>query len=85
MAGGDKTDFERAVEKVVYFRENYHAWTSSIEFFVQEGIRIAARLVCEMGMGGEKAKKMELMFMVEVDGEGLFEAIWEQAADWTRE
>lgn len=85
MAGGDETNFERAVEKVAFFRANCQTWESDIVFFVQEDNRVAARLLCTLGMAGQEAKRMELMFMAEVDGEGLFEKVWEQAADWVGE
>ncbi|KAJ5159670.1 uncharacterized protein N7482_006674 [Penicillium canariense] len=82
MAGGDKTDFQRAVEKVAYFREKCHTWKSSIVFFAQENNKIAARLLCDLGIGDEPAKKMELMFMAELDEQGLYESVWEQATEW---
>lgn len=82
MAGGDETNFEGAVGKVAFFRANCHTWTSSVEFFAQDGNKIAARVVCDLGMGDELAKKMEMMFMAEVDEEGKYEAVWEQITAW---
>ncbi|KAJ5900745.1 uncharacterized protein N7473_004815 [Penicillium subrubescens] len=85
MAGGDETNFEGAVGKVAFFRANCHTWTSSLEFFAQDGNKIAARLVCSLGMGDELAKKMEMMLMAEVDEEGKYEAVWEQISPWAGE
>jgi hypothetical protein len=82
MAGGDETNVEGAVGKVSFFRANCHTWTSSLEFFAQDGNKVAVRVLADMGMGDEPAKKMELMFMAEVDAEGRYEAVWEQVAEW---
>ncbi|GLI74104.1 hypothetical protein PoHVEF18_002338 [Penicillium ochrochloron] len=82
MAGGDETNFEGAVGKVAFFRTNCHTWTSDLEFFAQDGNKIAARLICSLGMGDEPVKKMEMMFMAEVNEEGKYEAAWEQIAPW---
>ena len=39
QAGGDKTDFERAVEKVAFFRANAK-WDLALKFFTQDGNKI---------------------------------------------
>lgn len=76
-AGGDRTDFERAVEKVTNFRTICRKWVAPVEFLVQEGNKIAVRLSCEMALGDGPEMKMELMFMAERDEQGRFLNVWE--------
>lgn len=80
-AGGDQTDFERAVEKVTYFRANGKL-TSSLKFFVQDGNKVSGRLVGDMKIGDEPTKTMELMLMAELDDQGRFVKVWEQASEY---
>jgi hypothetical protein len=81
-AGGDRTDFERAVEKVGFFRANCKRWDIEVKFFAQDGNKIAARLICYIAVGEDPEKKMELMLMAELDEAGRFTNLWEQAADY---
>jgi len=81
-AGGDRTDFERAVEKVGFFRANCKKWDSEVKFFAQDGNKIAGRLICHIAVGEDPEKKMELMFMAELDEMGRYLNLWEQAADY---
>lgn len=83
QAGGDRTDFERAVEKVTLFRTICKKWESSVEFFAQDNNKIAVRLICDLLIGEGPEKKMELMFMAELDEQGRYEYVWEQSSDYT--
>lgn len=76
-AGADRTDFERAVEKVAFFRSSPGTWDASLKLFSQDGNKIAARLIVDFAIGDEPAKKVELMFMAELDGQGRYERVWE--------
>jgi hypothetical protein len=84
QAGGDRTDFERAVEKITLFRTVCKKWATSVKFFVQEENRIAARVMCEVLVGDGPERKMELMFMGELDDKGRYEYVWEQSSDYTQ-
>jgi hypothetical protein len=84
QAGGDPTDFERAVEKVTLFRTVCKKWETVVKFYVQEENRIAARVLCDMLVGDGLPKKMELMFMGELDDKGRFEYVWEQSSDYAK-
>ncbi|KAJ9485390.1 hypothetical protein VN97_g7967 [Penicillium thymicola] len=66
-AGGDRTDFEQAVEKVGFFRANCKKWDAEVKFFAQDVNKIAARLTLYIAVGEDPEKKMELMFMAELD------------------
>ncbi|KZP12230.1 hypothetical protein FIBSPDRAFT_870408 [Athelia psychrophila] len=77
QAGGGRTDFEKAVEKVTLFRTICTKWVAPVDFLVQEGNKIAARLTCAMVLGDAPEAKMELMFMAERDEQGRFERVWE--------
>lgn len=81
-AGADRTDFERGVEKIAFFRANASTWRSSIKFFSQDGNKIAARLIVELAIGDEPAKTLEMMFMAELDGQGRYEYVWEQVSPY---
>jgi hypothetical protein len=81
-AGGDKTDFERAVEKVTYFRANADL-TLSLKFFVQDGNKVSGRLIGDTRIGDEPTKTMELMLMAELDDQGRFLKVWELASEYT--
>ncbi|CRL17707.1 unnamed protein product [Penicillium camemberti] len=81
-AGGDRTDFERGVEKVGFFRANCKRWDAEVKFFAQDGNKIAARLIVYIAVGEDPEKHMELMFMAELDEEGRFLNLWEQATDY---
>ncbi|CRG87117.1 hypothetical protein PISL3812_04132 [Talaromyces islandicus] len=83
QAGGEQTDFERAVEKVTLFRTVCNRWATSVKFYVQEGNRVAARVICEVLVGDGPQRKIELMFMGELDDKGRFEYVWEQSSDYT--
>jgi hypothetical protein len=76
-AGGDRTDFKSAVEKVALFRTVCRKWVAPVVFLVQDGNKVAARFTVEMVMGNEPMKKLELMFMAEMDDQGRFENVWE--------
>ncbi|RAL00868.1 uncharacterized protein BO80DRAFT_89034 [Aspergillus ibericus CBS 121593] len=52
QAGSNRTDFDRAVGKATYLRANCRKWESCLMFFAQDGNRVAARLVADMGAGG---------------------------------
>lgn len=82
QAGGDRTDFERAVEKVNLFRAVCKKWVTVVKFYAQEENRVAARLMCDMRMADGPERKMELMFMAELDDKGRFEYVWEQSSDY---
>ncbi|KAJ5140112.1 hypothetical protein N7448_003520 [Penicillium atrosanguineum] len=82
QAGGDRTDFERSVEKIAHFRAN-GKWDPSMKFFAQDGNKVSARVVGDVQIGDEPAKKLELMIMAEMNEQGLFERIWEQIAEYT--
>lgn len=77
FAGGGQTDFEEAVKKVANFRTITRKWVAPVQFLVQEGNKISARLTCEMIIGDAPEAKMELMFMAERIEQGRFERIWE--------
>jgi hypothetical protein len=81
-AGGDRTDFERAVEKVAFFRANCKRWDVEMKFFAQDGNKIAARLIGLVAIGEDPEKKIELMFMAELDEAGRYLNVWEQVADY---
>ena len=81
QAGGGRTDFETAVEKVTMFRTICKKWEAEVTFLVQEENRIAAQLRVEMQIGEGEEKRMELMFMGTRDEEGRFENAWELSAD----
>ena len=81
QTGVDRINFEGAVEKVTLLRGICKKWESSLEFYVQDGNKIAARLICDMDFGNGPDKK-ELMFMAELDAQGRFEKVWEQTADY---
>lgn len=83
QAGGDRTDFERAVEKANLYRTVCKKWATVVKFYVQEENRIAARVVCQVLVGDGPERKMELMFMGELDDNGRFEYVWEQSSDYT--
>ncbi|GLA03124.1 hypothetical protein AnigIFM60653_002721 [Aspergillus niger] len=68
-AGRDRTDFERAVEKVTLFRQNCKKFNSSLPFFAQDNKKIAARVICDFKMGDEPEQKLEVMIMIELDDE----------------
>jgi hypothetical protein len=76
-AGGGRTDFERAVEKVTLFRTICRKWEAPVNFIVQEGNKIAVRCTVSMIIGDSPEQNMELMFMAERDNEGRFENVWE--------
>lgn len=76
-AGGGRTDFEKAVEKVTLFRTISRKWVAPVNFIVQEGNKIAVRLTVNMIIGDAPEQNMELMFMAERDAEGRFETVWE--------
>ncbi|CAI7664142.1 unnamed protein product [Penicillium crustosum] len=80
-AGGDRTDFERGVEKVGFFRANCKKWDAEVKFFAQDEDKIAARLIVYIAVGDDPEKKMELMFMAELDEAGRFLNLWEQATE----
>jgi hypothetical protein len=82
LAGGDRTDFECAVDKVTSFRASCKKWNVSVKFFVQEGNRISARLVGDLAVGDDPVKTMELMIMAELDEQGRFLKVWEQVAEY---
>ncbi|KAJ5677895.1 uncharacterized protein N7477_003528 [Penicillium maclennaniae] len=82
QAGDDKTDFERAVAKIAYFRANA-TWDPSLKFFTQDGNKISGRVVFVLKVGDEPAKKLELMIMAELNEQGLYERVWEQVAEYT--
>lgn len=82
QAGGGRTDFETAVEKVTHFRTICKKWVAPVIFLVQEENKIAAQLKVEMIMGDGPEKKMELMFMGTRDDQGRFENVWELSADF---
>lgn len=77
-AGRDRTDFERAVEKVTLFRQNCKKFNSSLPFFAQDNKKIAARVICDFKMGDEPEQKLEVMIMIELDDEEKWVAAWEQ-------
>ncbi|CAL5870479.1 uncharacterized protein PFLUO_LOCUS4716 [Penicillium psychrofluorescens] len=83
QAGGDRTDFERAVAKIAYCRENGKKWETKVCFFSQDENKIAARLLCNIAIGDQPEKCMELMYMAELDDKGRFESIWEQSAEYS--
>ncbi|GFN20888.1 flavin containing amine oxidoreductase family protein [Aspergillus tubingensis] len=76
-AGSDRTDFERAVEKITFFRQNCTKINSSLLFFACDNKKIAARLIFDLAMGDEEEKKLEVMIMVELDDEEKWVAAWE--------
>ncbi|KFX96630.1 hypothetical protein V497_05301 [Pseudogymnoascus sp. VKM F-4516 (FW-969)] len=81
QAGGGRTDFEIAVEKVAMFRTICKKWEASVTFLVQEDNKIAAQIKMEMELGEGPEKKMELMFMGTRDDQGRFENVWELSSD----
>lgn len=83
QAGGDRTDFERAVEKVAFFRANSRKWESKVHFFSQDENKIAARLICNIAVGDQPEKCIELMFMADLDDKGRYESVWEQTAEYS--
>lgn len=85
QAGGGRTDFEVAVEKVKMFRTICNKWVASVTFLVQEDNKIAAQLNVEMQIGDGPEKKMELMFMGTRDDQGRFENAWELSSDLAEE
>ncbi|PYH64354.1 uncharacterized protein BO88DRAFT_408525 [Aspergillus vadensis CBS 113365] len=76
-AGSDRTDFERAVEKITFFRQNCKKINSSLLFFAYDNKKIAARLICNFAMGDEPEKKIEVMIMVELNDEEKWVSAWE--------
>lgn len=76
-AGGGRTDFEKAVEKVTMFRTICRKWELKVHFVVQQGNRIATRCTVNMIIGDGKEQNMELMFMAERDADGKYENVWE--------
>ena len=84
-AGGDRTDFKRAVEKVTLFRTICRKWVAPVVFLVQDGNKVAARLIVEMAMGDEPEKKLKLMLMAEMDDQGRFENVWELSSPFVEE
>lgn len=44
---------------------------------MQDGKKVAVRLTCELQIGDEEERRMELMFMAVRDEEGRFEKVWE--------
>lgn len=77
-AGADFTDFERAVEKVALFRSICRVWRTQIRFYMEDGPRVAARLLVDVDVG-QGESRMELMFMGEKDDQGRFWKVWEQS------
>ncbi|KPM37975.1 hypothetical protein AK830_g8606 [Neonectria ditissima] len=77
QAGGGRTDFEAAVQKVTNFRTICRKWVAPVDFLVQDGNKIAVRLTCVLIIGDGPEQKMELMFMAERDEQGRFENVWE--------
>lgn len=82
QAGGDRTDFERTVENVIFLRANCKKWDASLKFFAQEGNKISARVVSDMAIGDDPVKATELMLMAELDDQGRLEKAWEQIAEY---
>jgi hypothetical protein len=80
-AGRDRTDFERAVEKVKLFRTICKKWVAPVTFLVQEENRISGQMKVEMQIGEGPEKKMELMFMATRDAQGRFENMFELSSD----
>lgn len=76
-AGGGRTDFERAVEKVTLFRTICRKWVLNVNFLVQQGNKIAVRCTVSMAIGDGDEQEMELMFMAERDADGKYENVWE--------
>jgi hypothetical protein len=56
-----------------------------VVFLVQDGNKVAARLIVEMAMGDEPEKKLELMLMAEMDDQGRFENVWELSSPFVEE
>lgn len=78
-AGGGRTDFEKAVERVTLFRTICRKWEMEVNFLVQEGDKIAVRCTVVMAIGEGEEQNMELMFMADRDAEGRFQNVWELA------
>lgn len=76
-AGGGRTDFEKAVEKVTLFRTICRKWEVKVNFFVQQENRIAVRCTINMAIGDGEEQEMELMFMADRDAQGRYENVWE--------
>lgn len=76
-AGGGRTDFEKAVEKVTLFRKICRKWELNVHLLVQQGNTIAVRCTVQMIIGDGEEQNMELMFMAERDAEGRYENVWE--------
>lgn len=53
-----------------------------MKFFAQDGNKIAARLILYIAVGENPEKKMELMFMAELDEAGRYLNLWEQATHY---
>ncbi|KAI9737184.1 MAG: hypothetical protein M1834_000777 [Cirrosporium novae-zelandiae] len=84
-AGGDRVDFEMAVERTAKFRNDCRHYVGRVQSLTQEGNRLAARITCELKMEEGPEGKFELMFMGERDGEGRFERVWELFVPMTGE
>ncbi|KAM3470295.1 hypothetical protein MY8738_009805 [Beauveria namnaoensis] len=76
-AGGGRTDFEQAVEKVAHFRTICRKWEGKVNFLVQQGNKIAVRYTVNVIFGDNPEQHMELMFMAERDTQGRFQKVWE--------
>lgn len=76
-AGGGRTDFEKAVEKVRLYRTICRKWEVKVNFFVQQENRVAVRCTINMAIGDGEEQEMELMFMADRDAQGRYENVWE--------
>jgi hypothetical protein len=85
QAGGGRTDFEGAVEKVKTFRTICKKWVAPVTFLVQEDDKLAAQFKVEMQLEDGPVKKMEMMFMATRDDQGRFQNVWELASDLEEE
>jgi hypothetical protein len=81
QAGGGRTDFEQAVEKITMFRTITKKWSSPVTFLVQEENRIAVQFKVDMEIGDGGEKQMELMLMATIDDLGRFENVWELTSE----
>jgi hypothetical protein len=81
QAGGGRTDFEKAVEKITLFRTITKKWSSPVTFLVQEENTIAVQFKVDMDIGDGGEKQMELMLMATIDDLGRFENVWELTSE----
>ncbi|KAI9048337.1 hypothetical protein LZ554_008129 [Drepanopeziza brunnea f. sp. 'monogermtubi'] len=77
QTGAPDTNFEQAVEKTAMFRSLVTKWEAEVELFIQDGNRLAVRMIVDWVLGDALEQRVELMLMAERDAEGRFEKLWE--------